>query len=203
MARRGCDCPDIITCVCNVAASDCIDIDGTGSSADPFEATPILDPDSDNILTCSASGMAAFLPSYLTNPPAVLAFTPVDQPVANNVLTILFFNRERYDTDSMHSESTNTSRITFATAGVYLISGWVYWSGNAAGERRVNVKINGTSFIAQDERSTNQDDWFSQPYTAVWKFAASDYVEIEVNQNSGADLNVLKGFFSATYVAQG
>lgn len=200
---RGCDCDDIITCVCEVEDSDCIAISGTGASGDPFIAVPILDADSDNILECNPSGLGAFLPSFLTNPPAVLASTPITQPIANSVTTILFFNRERFDTDSMHSQTVNTSRITIQTAGVYVISGWAVWSGNASGERRMNIKLNGTNTIAQDERVTLQSDAFSHPFQSIWKFSAGDYFEIEVHQNSGSDLEVTRAWVAAVYVAVG
>jgi hypothetical protein len=200
---RGCDCDDIITCVCQVADSDCITIGGTGASGDPFIAEPILDVDPDNILECNPSGLGAFLPAFLTNPPAVLASTPITQPIANSVTTILFFNRERFDTDSMHSETTNTSRITINTAGVYAISGWAVWSGNASGERRMNIKLNGTNNIAQDERVTLQDDAFSHPFQSIWKFDVGDYFEIEVHQNSGSDLEISRAWVAAVYVAVG
>lgn len=200
---RGCQCDDIVTCACLVEDSDCIAIAGTGASGDPFIATPVLDVDADNILECNPSGLGAFLPSYLTNPPAVLATTPISQPVANSVTTILFFDRERFDTDSMHSQTVNTSRITIQTAGVYVISGWAVWSGNASGERRMNIKLNATNNIAQDERVTLQSDAFSHPFQSIWKFGVGDYFEIEVHQNSGSDLEVTRAFVAAVRVATG
>lgn len=199
----GCGCDDLILCVCEVAATDCIDITGRGSSGDPFVAVPILDPDPDNIAECNPSGLGAFLPSFLTNPPMVLATSSINQPISSSVTTILFFDRERFDTDSMHSEMTQTSRLVINTAGVYLISGWVIWSGNADGERRLNVKLNATNNIAQDERVALQDDPLTHPFQAFWKFSAEDYLELEVHQNSGADLEITRMQMSATYLSTG
>ena len=59
------------------------------------------------------------------------------------------FNCERYDTDSMHSTSSNTGRITFTTAGVYSSSGNVDFACNATGRHDVWIRLNGTTTIAQ------------------------------------------------------
>lgn len=200
---KGCQCDDLILCVCEVADTDCIAITGTGAGNDPFVASPILDPDTDNILECNPSGLGVFLPTYLTNPPMILANSSVNQPIASSVTTILFYDRERYDTDSMHSEVTNTSRIVINTPGVYLISGWVIWSGNPDGERRTNVKLNSTNNIAQDERVALQDDPLTHPFQAYWKFSSEDYIEVEVHQNSGVDLEITRLSVSATYLSTG
>lgn len=201
MARRGCDCPDILVHACSLASSDCVAVAGAGSTADPWTAEWDLDADVDNIITCG-SGLAATIPTVLTNPPAVLASTPIAQTINNSSTTTLSFNRERFDTDTMHSEAANTSRITMTTAGVYLISGWVIWSGHATGERRVDI-ITGGNTIAQDERVTMQDDFFSHPFQSIWKFAAAEYFEVQVHQNSGATLQVDRAWVGACRVAKG
>lgn len=203
MVDRGCGCEDLIHCPANVSSTPCLSLTGTGEPGKPFIAEPILSTAATNILRCGPAGLGAFLPSYLTNPPAVYATGSVSQPIANSVTTILFFNRERFDTDAMHSEQNATSRVTINTPGVYLVSGWVVWSASADGERRMNVKLNTTNNIAQDERVALQDEPLTHPFQAFWKFDAEDYFEIEVHQNSGVDLEITRLHVTATYLAVG
>lgn len=202
MGRRGCECEDITTCECVLATSPCIAVAGAGTTISPFTATWDLDGDADNILDCNATGIGAYIPAVLETPPACLASTSTAQTINNSSTTTLSFNRERFDNNGMHSESANTSRITAITAGVYLISGWLVWSGNAAGERRVDLVTGGNTF-AQDERVTMQADAFSHPFQSIWKFAAAEYFEVQVHQNSGATLQVTRAWVGAARIAVG
>ena len=61
---------------------------------------------------------------------------------SGNVIT---YNTETYDTDDMHSTSTNTSRITFQTAGVYLVvfSVRATWAGTMTNQS-AEIWLNGT-----------------------------------------------------------
>jgi hypothetical protein len=61
---------------------------------------------------------------------------------SGNVIT---YNTETYDTDDMHSTSTNTSRITFQTAGVYLVvfSVRATWAGTLTSQS-AEIWVNGT-----------------------------------------------------------
>ena len=47
------------------------------------------------------------------------------------------FDTERFDTDTIHSTSTNTSRLTINTGGKYLIGGAVTFTANATGQRQL------------------------------------------------------------------
>jgi len=58
----------IDTKLCNIAAgglftadTDCIALSGDGTQGDPLEATPIIDSDPDNILTCGDDGLLAVI----------------------------------------------------------------------------------------------------------------------------------------------
>ena len=50
-----------------------------------------------------------------------------NQSITNNTFTVLSLNSERWDTDSIHDNSTNNSRLTCNTAGKYIITAGVYW----------------------------------------------------------------------------
>ena len=112
------------------------------------------------------------------------------QSIANNTVTALAFNSERFDTDGMHDNAVNNSRITFVTAGTYLVSLSVSFATNAVGQRIYGIRLNGATTICQDIHaavSTNQD---RTTVSTLYAFSAGDYVEAAVFQDSGAALNM-------------
>lgn len=62
-------------------------------------------------------------------------------------LTAITFDSESFDTDSMHDNATNNSRITITTAGKYRIYGIVSTTTNATA--RASIKLNGSTYIAE------------------------------------------------------
>lgn len=105
--------------------------------------------------------------------------------------TALTFNTERWDTGNFHSTSSNTSRLTAPTAGLYSIGGCVRFAASSAGTRAVALRLNGSTVI---------DDVFIDVDSAIahtikvgteYQLAAGDYVELVAFQDSGGALNVL------------
>lgn len=179
-------------CQCSMTDSDCFAVSGAGSASNPFYVEANLDPDPDNLLECNPSGLGAFLPPEIDNPPCCRVTHSTNQAITSGPTTILVFNLERYDTDSMHDITTNNSRITFNTAGVYAVGGQVRWEGNDAGDRRLFIRVNAGDTIASTEDSADQSDEFDQNVNTQWKFAVGDYIELIAVQNSGSTLNVNK-----------
>lgn len=180
-------------CQCSAGDGDCILFEGSGSVDDPFIAVPILDADSDNLLSCSPSGLLAILPDPILVPPKCVARRNTVFPVPNGVDTILLFTTEDYDTDAMHDNSTNTSRFTANTAGSYKASLHARWEGVAAGDRRFDFRMNGADVFASDERTVSQADVFDQTCVCVeFEMDLGEYMEVVAHQNSGTDpLNLL------------
>ncbi|KKM04831.1 hypothetical protein LCGC14_1760300, partial [marine sediment metagenome] len=77
--------------------------------------------------------------------------------LTTNVVKFLTFNQERYDTDTIHSTSSNTDRLTATTAGKYLISATVEIESNGTGRRNLLIELNGSTAIAEQEWDTNQN----------------------------------------------
>jgi hypothetical protein len=114
-----------------------------------------------------------------------------NQSIANATLTILAFNSETEDTDSIHSTSTNTSRLT-PPAGVYAVWVNLTFAANATGIRWVLLKKNGTDYWAQTlTPNAGSGVGASVSMTTVRRFNGTDYVEVEAYQDSGGALNVL------------
>ena len=110
--------------------------------------------------------------------------------IPNNAWTALAFDTERYDTDTMHSISVNTSRITFTTAGIYHIGGNVEWAAfGSAADLGIAIRINGTTYIAKDIYEPGTAT-IAKNINAPWNAAAGNYAELMVYQNVGAAHNI-------------
>lgn len=123
--------------------------------------------------------------------PSARVFHNAAQSINNNTTTILAFNSERFDTDTIHDTVTNNSRLTCKTAGKYIVSATIGFASNATGVREVDVKLNGTTNIARRiENAVNGDNHYTT-VDSLYDLAVNDYLEIAVVQTSGGALNVL------------
>ncbi len=120
---------------------------------------------------------------FLVAPPQFAARATATQNVSTATDTVLTAPTEDYDTNSMHSTTTNTSRGTAVTAGKYRCSAIVAWDSDTTGRREVRFLVNGStqhpcSVIAAVAGLTSN-------ITKTLVLAANDYVEVQVWQNSG------------------
>ena len=130
--------------------------------------------------------------AWLHGPPTCRAYNSANISINNDTLTALTFNSERWDTDDIHSVLSNTGRLTCKTAGVYTIYGTVRFATNDVGQRAVQVRLNGTTFIGGDTRVDATSAGGTRLTAFIeYKLAATDYVELVVYQNSGGALNVV------------
>lgn len=128
---------------------------------------------------------------YLASPPACRVYNSTNITTTNNVEKVLTFNTERFDTNSMHSTSVNTDRITFAVAGLYLVSLSIEFATNGATFRYAGIRLNGVQFIAYDSwNPANISFGNGRTMTSLWKMNASDYVTAVAWQNTGGNLDV-------------
>lgn len=100
----------------------------------------------------------------------------------------LTLDSNRFDPTGMHSTSTQTSRITIASPGVYLLTGCINFASNATGVRGISMRMNGTTFIVSDFRAALSGSGPDLAVATIYKFAANDYVELLGWQNSGGTL---------------
>jgi hypothetical protein len=63
---------------------------------------------------------ASRLKTYTSPDISCRVYNSGNQTISNATWTDLTFDSELYDTDTMHDTSSNTNRITFTTAGVYV-----------------------------------------------------------------------------------
>jgi hypothetical protein len=120
-------------------------------------------------------------------------YNSANQSINNATETLITYDSERWDTNSMHSNSTNTGRITIATTGKYLIGSSIAFASNASGVRNSFIKVNGSTYIAGwNVQAVNGDATFVNVNT-VYELTAGDYLTTTVIQGSGGNLNVLAG----------
>lgn len=129
----------------------------------------------------------------ITKYPACKIYHNANQSIANSVATGLQFNSEVFKTDNMHSTSSDISRITINTAGVYQIIANVGFDANSTGYRIVQFRANGATLIPGVIANAISSPGIGTNIAAVtlYKFNAGDFFEVFVQQNSGSDLNVI------------
>lgn len=137
------------------------------------------------------------------NPPTCRVYNSANISVPHNTLTLLTFNSERWDTDSMHSTSSLTDRITFNTAGLYVVTLQVNWASSAGANRSASIFLNGITIIAQEgPHSPPSAEVENTQLTTQWKFAAGDFVNVQVYQFTGGAVNVQsQGNWSPEFMA--
>jgi hypothetical protein len=127
--------------------------------------------------------------------PAARVFHSVAQATANNVVLVLAFDSERYDTDTLHDPVTNNSRLTCKTAGKYSIKATIGFDANVTGMRQVDLMVNGVTVITNEAKMAVTVGGVPTYVTATadYELAVGDYVTCRAFQNSGGALNVLAG----------
>lgn len=112
-----------------------------------------------------------------------------NQALATGVYTAITFDSERYDTDGMHSTSSNTSRITINQDGKYHVGACVSYAPHVTGQRFVTIYLNGTTYIAYTRPVSDAADGSYTTLACDYQFSAGDYIEVRMYQNTGGNLN--------------
>ena len=129
--------------------------------------------------------------SFLASPPRCRIYNSAAISVANASVQALTFNSETFDTDTMHSTAVNTSRITFTTAGTYLVGGGIAFAAAAGGTRRAGIiRLGGATVLKQAEIRPSVGTTYVPVPSELYSFTAGQYVELCAYQDSGAALDV-------------
>lgn len=116
------------------------------------------------------------------------AFHSTTQSIPNSTVTTIALDSERFDTDVIHDNSTNNSRLTCKTAGAYLIAACLGYAANGTGSRQTILKLNGTTNIAAMTTSGLAAAASRHSVSTIYQLAVNDYVEIVAFQDSGGAL---------------
>jgi hypothetical protein len=114
-----------------------------------------------------------------------------NQALVTATNTAITWDVEDYDTNTMHDNVTNNSRITIPSGqgGYYLVqANLVYNDPNSS--YSIAIFKNGAAVKRNYSGTTNANDQDIE-ITAVLNLAAADYIEIFGRQNSGGNKNVM------------
>jgi hypothetical protein len=136
------------------------------------------------------------------------AFTSTTQNTTQNVYTVINLDSEAFDTDALHSTSTNTSRLTIPTGkgGYWLINALTVID---AGGNDVFLQVfkNGsviTGYGQWDNRFAASNyggaGYVVASGSQTYPLSAGDYIEIAVRSAKATGANCLFMTFSAMYL---
>lgn len=114
------------------------------------------------------------------------------QTLTTGVAAVVAFNSEETDAKALHSTAVNTSRVTAAVAGRYEVKGQCAFVSNATGYRQVALLKNGAAFASVRVPTVSGASTNLQVVGSV-ALAATDYVELQVLQTSGGNLDTVAG----------
>lgn len=117
------------------------------------------------------------------------------QTLTTGVSTAINFNAESYDTDSIHDNVTNNTRLTVPTGVTKVrLIGSATFAANATGVRQLLIRKNNSSFIGRHYGYDNdpQGSIVSSlsAHTSIVEVTGGDYFELHAYQNSGGNLDV-------------
>ncbi len=133
----------------------------------------------------AAGGGAAFHGALVTS----LA----NQAILNGTWTAIIYDSEVYDTDALHDNVTNPTRITIPAGWAKVrLNGGNEWQSNNTGERIIRFMKNGATFIgttwSRIRASATSDRFIVSPVIPV---VEGDYFEVEVWHSRGSTINVM------------
>ena len=124
------------------------------------------------------------------------------QSISNATETIVTFDTEQWDTNTIHSTATNTGRFTVPTgyAGKWRLSGTL--NGDTSGTNwSLNIFVNGTAFITGFPQFTQiANGGGTGMFTLSYELnlAVADYIELKALQSSGGAANI-RGQYSRVF----
>ena len=151
--------------------------------------------------------------NMLADPPSCRVWNNSAITIPDAGFQLMTYNQERFDTDSMHDTTVNPGRITFNTAGVYVVSfSFVITASSDYTGVMGRIRMDGTTPIAESASQHNVISFNpNMTITTIYKFSAGQYVESFVyadNTSAAANRQVLavnnnSPEFSACWMGRG
>jgi hypothetical protein len=118
----------------------------------------------------------------------------VAQALVTAVITTIAFDTEVWDTDNIHDNAFNNSRLTCTKAGLYWIGGGITYAAHAVGRRMVYIYLNAGTYLAAQTSVTNTEGATHHvALGTIYKLIVGDFVELRGYQTSGGNLNANGG----------
>lgn len=143
--------------------------------------------------------------NWLSAPPRCRVYATAAQSIPNSSITAVLFPIETYDsTGTMHSTTSNTSRLYSTVAGLFAVNMSATFNANSTGVRQIVLYKNGAQLAnsVNVSQAANGSTFTLTAYDEV-QMSTSDYLECWVVQTSGAALNIntIPSFMSIRWVA--
>lgn len=163
---------------------------------------PLIDEDDmasdDAALAPTQQSVKAFVSTEVTAGDAfhgALAYRSADKLIADVSGTVIDWDAESYDTDAIHSNVTNNSRLTVpAGATKVRVTMAIYWSGLAPGIKTAKIQKNGVDgYIGAATNTAYENTVLGMATNAascVLSVSPGDYFTAHVHQASGGNLTV-------------
>jgi len=112
---------------------------------------------------------------------------------SDNTIT---WDAEYYDTNNIHDNVTNNSRLTVPTgySGKWLINYQHCWAATATGAKWSYIYKNGTDVFGTFHTYTSVGSQVTHSASLVLNLVAGDYIDSRCGQNSGGALNLIAGY---------
>jgi len=118
-------------------------------------------------------------------------YNNANQSIPNESITALTFNSEYYDTDGIHDNAVNNSRLTCQTAGKYVIIGNFQFASNSTGYRAAWIVLGGATYIAEFFNTAINGNVTTMVIATIYDLEVGNYVVLMCYQGSGGALNVM------------
>ena len=138
---------------------------------------------------------------HLYSVPRCVAYKSAAQSISTGSWQDVTWDSESFDTASIHDTSTNTERFTLVRDGLWLVVAQVVFASNSTGDRLGRLLLNGVggaplSQVNLHTASGNTTRFTVQ--TLVYTSTTTDYVGLQVYQDSGGALNLSGGSAAST-----
>ena len=174
----------------------------SASEGDVEEAFDFKDEDDMSSNSATALASQQSIKAYVDQDKCLVTSTTSSITIGSVPLAVPF-DSEISDTAGLHDNSTNNSRITIASAGIYLINGTITTTETDNGDYSIAIYKNGSELtrIYADTGSTSSGQVFN--ITHIASLSATDYLELFVVAISGNSTAVdgTKSFFSTAGLA--
>lgn len=112
------------------------------------------------------------------------------QSIPNSTETIVTWEEEVFDTDDLHSNTVNPSRVTITavTAGKWLLTGIIMFPDSSS-ERFARILKNGTNIATVSTHITSGINQ-GNSVTTVINLAAGDFVEMSAFHTNGVAISI-------------
>lgn len=112
--------------------------------------------------------------------PCAKVSASADIAIATDAWTGVSWDTEVYDSTGLHSTATNSSRVNLTSSGLWRVSAFTEWAGNATGGVRLRLMVNDTQCIGAVSDTPRSVPGAVQAVASYLATSTTDYVGLVV-----------------------